>query len=377
MNPTPRVAEQPAMNRIYLDHNATSPLHPKVRARMLQRLADDVGNPGSLHYFGQRARTLVETARAAVMRSIGAVDGALTFVSGATEANNIALLSLKPGDVLVTSRLEHPSVRDTAMLLEERGVTLRWLPHDALGRWDMEAARDVLRGATLAALASANNELGNVNPVAAIAALCAEEGVRLHIDAAQVWGRIACRVVPGIASMTFSAHKAGGPVGVGALWVREASLYPAQTHGGHQERGRRAGTENALLIDAMGILATVDEPAWRACAVLRDRLAVALEARGGLRNGDAGSALPNTLNISFPGHDAEELIMALDLEGVAVSAGSACTAGSMEVSPVIHALGFDEARTASAIRWSLGPTTTEENIDAAIAAVDRIFARYR
>lgn len=369
------MAQRTGMKRIYLDHNATSPLHAAVRAQMAKRLADDVGNPGSLHYFGQRARTLVENARTAVLRSIGASSGALTFVSGATEANNIALLSLSRGDTLVTSPLEHPSVRDTAAVLEARGVHVRWLPNDSQGRWDLDAAAALIPGATLVALTAANNEIGNRNPVAAIAQICLAQGVRLHIDAAQVWARYPCDVIDGLSSMTFSAHKAGGPIGIGALWVRDAKMYPAQTHGGHQERGRRAGTENPLLIEAIGVLARTAEPGWTTCGALRDKLACALAERGGLRNGDPEHALPNTLNSSFPGTDAEELIMALDLEGVAVSAGSACTAGSMDVSPVIAALGFDEARTASAIRWSLGPHTTDADIDTAVAAVDRILAR--
>lgn len=365
------------MNRLYFDHNASSPLRPALRERICSRLQEDVGNPGSLHREGQRARSMVEQARAKVLASIQGQQGVLTFTSGATEANNIALQSLRAGDVLVTSRLEHPSIRDTAGELEERGVTLRWLDHDPRGRLSLRSLEAALDGASMIALTAANNELGNINEIKEIGVRCAAAGVALHVDAAQVWGRWPLQVEAGVSSLTLSAHKAGGPIGVGALWVDRPDRYRPLTLGGQQERGRRAGTENVAFIDAMGALAQHAEPAWAALLPLRDRLAAGLEALGGLRNGDPDRALPNTLNISFIGTEAEEMVMALDLEGVAISAGSACTAGSMEVSAVIDALGFDTDRSVSALRWSLGPGLDTADVDAAIEIARRVLERVR
>lgn len=363
------------MARLYFDHNASSPLRSELRARMQEVLGLRFANPGSIHQEGQAARTLIEQARARVLASIDGQSGALTFTSGATEANNIALQSLQPGDVLLTSRLEHPSIRDTAERLEEQGVELRWLEHDSHGRWRLDTLPTMLQGVRLCALTAANNELGNINDVETVAAHCLEAGVPLHLDAAQVWARWPFKVLPGVSSVTFSAHKAGGPVGVGALWVDQPQRYPAQSFGGHQERGRRAGTENVLFIDAMSRLPALTGDEWMVLAPLRDCLARELEALGGVRNGDPVRAMPNTLNISFEGIEAEEMVMALDLEGVAISAGSACTAGSMEVSAVIDALGFRHERSMSALRWSLGPGHTEDDVLQAAAAMKRVLGR--
>lgn len=365
------------MSRHYFDHNASSPLLPALRDRIAATLREDTGNPGSLHREGQRARAIVEQARAKVLASIQGQRGALTFTSGATEANNIALQSLRAGDVLVTSRLEHPSIRDTAELLEERGVVLRWLDHDAQGRLSRSGLDAALDGARMVALTAANNELGNINDIKAIGQACAASGVALHVDAAQVWGRWPLQVEAGVSSLTLSAHKAGGPIGVGALWVDRPDRYAPLTHGGQQERGRRAGTENVAFIDAMGALAQHPDAAWDGLSPLRDRLAAGLEALGGLRNGDPAHALANTLNISFIGTEAEEMVMALDLEGIAISAGSACTAGSMEVSAVIDALGFDTDRSVSALRWSLGPGLDTSDVDAAIEIARQVLERVR
>lgn len=365
------------MERLYFDHNASSPLRTELRARMQHLLTQRFANPGSIHQEGQAARTIVEQARTRILRSIGGMSGALTFTSGATEANNIALQSLTPGSVLLTSQLEHPSIRDTAEELAARGVETRWIPHDSEGRLQLDRLASALEGVTMVAITAANNELGNVNDLGMIGRLCLEAGAALHVDAAQVWGRLPFQIEPGVSSVTFSAHKAGGPVGVGALWVDRANRYPAQSFGGHQERGRRAGTENVLFLDAMSHLVDVAPEEWLALAPLRDQLAAGLMELGGVRNGDPIAALPNTLNMSFLGIEAEELVMALDLEGIAISAGSACTAGSMEVSAVIDALGFDEARSMSALRWSLGPGTSAADIEAAIAAMHRVLVRIR
>lgn len=362
------------MQRHYFDHNATSPLRQTLRTRLDALLTQDFSNPGSIHQQGQAARTLVEQARMKILRSLQGMHGTLTFTASATESNNIALQSLQAGDVLVTSKLEHPSIRDTAKRLKERGVELRYVPHDPLGVLDLDALPNLLDGVQMVSLMAANNELGNINDIKRIAGICKDADVLFHIDAAQVWGRWPFRVYPGVSSVTLSGHKAGGPVGIGGLWVDTRERYPAIIFGGEQERGRRAGTENVLWIDLMSQLADATQH-WTQDGALRDRLASAFESMGGVRNGDPHHAMPNTLNVSFPGYEAEELVMALDLEGVSISTGSACTAGSVELSEVLKALDISDARKEAALRWSLGPSTTLADVDAAAEIMQRVLAR--
>lgn len=372
-----RDTETQKMRRIYFDHNATSPLRPGLRARLEQLLDQDFTNPGSIHQQGQAARTIVEQARGRILRSVEGMHGTLTFTASATESNNTALASLNKGDVLLTSAIEHPSVRKTAERLEERGIEVRHLPHDSQGVLDLEALPNALEGVTLVAIMAANNELGNVNDIKEIGRICLESNVPLHVDAVQVWGRWPFKIWPGVSSAALSAHKAGGPIGVAALWVDSRERYDAILFGGEQERGRRAGTENVLWIDLMSQLADDERFAWPSSGALRDQLASAFEAIGGVRNGNPHAAMPNTLNMSFPGFTAEELVMALDLEGISVSTGSACTAGSVEVSEVLQALGLDEELSASAVRWSLGPDTTEQDVRDAAKIMAKVLARIR
>lgn len=364
------------MQRLYFDHNSTSPLRPALHARLLQMLSQGFTNPGSIHQQGQAARTIVEQARGRILRSLNGMHGALTFVSSATEANNTALASLARGDVLLTSSIEHPSVRTTAERLEERGVIVRYLPHDRQGVLDLDALPNALEGVSLVAIMAANNELGNVNDIKRIGESCLAAEVPLHVDAAQVWGRWPFVVHPGVSSVAMSAHKGGAPIGVGALWVDRRSRYDAILFGGQQERGRRASTENVLWIDLMSRLVE-EEQQWPTSGALRDQLASAFENIGGVRNGDPNNAMPNTLNISFPGFVAEELVMALDLDNISVSTGSACTAGSVEVSEVLQALGLDQELSASALRWSLGPDTTAEDVRQAVDTMTQVLARIR
>lgn len=364
------------MRRLYFDHNATSPLRPALRTRLEELLDQDFTNPGSIHQQGQMARTIVEQARRRILQSVDGMHGALTFTASATESNNTALGSLRKGDVLLTSAIEHPSVRKTAERLEDRGVEVRHLPHDTQGVLDLDALPAALEGVTLVAIMAANNELGNLNDIESIGRICLEADVPLHVDAVQVWGRWPFKITPGVSSAALSAHKAGGPIGVAALWVDTRERYEAIIVGGQQERGRRAGTENVLWIDLMGQLAD-ERFAWPSSGALRDQLASAFEAIGGVRNGDPTSAMPNTLNMSFPGFTAEELVMALDLDGISVSTGSACTAGSVEVSEVLQALGLSEDLSASAVRWSLGPDTSEEDVRNAAEVMTEVLARIR
>lgn len=367
------------MQRFYLDHNATSPLRDDLREHLVALLADPPLNAGSVHQEGQRARGIVERARRLVLRSLpGAMAGSLTFVSGATEANNLALRGIAPSAPLVVSALEHPSIRDTATQLGERGRELRWLRHDDRGIIDLDDLRRAVDGAGLVTLMAANNELGNLNPIDEVAAICADAGVPLHLDAAQLWMRAPLAIPEGVSAMSLAAHKAGGPKGIGALWLRKGvGLEPQQT-GGHQERGRRAGTEDVLMISAMGALAAAPNfESWSRLASFRDRFESALvEELGAVINGAVETRLPNTTNLSIRGREAEELVMALDLAGIAMSAGSACTAGSMDVSPVIAALGFDEARTRGALRFSFGPRFEEAWLEELISRVVGAIRRF-
>lgn len=366
------------MNRLYFDHNATSFLRTSLKTRLQDLLTQDFTNASSIHQQGQAARTLVEQARRRILMSLQGVGGTLTFTSGATESNNIVLQSLTQGDVLLTSTLEHPSIREVAHDLAARGVEVRWLEHNTRGELLLDRLASALEGVTLASFMAANNELGNINDIEAIGQACYQASVPLHVDAAQVWGRWPFAIPAGVTSVTLSAHKAGGPVGIGALWTAERDQYPSLIVGGHQERGRRAGTENILWIDLMSRLTDPPENQddnWADIGEKRDALAAGLIARGGVRNGDTQHAMPNTLNCSFPGLDAEAIVMALDLEGISISTGSACTAGSVEVSKVIAALGLDDEQTKSALRWSLGPTITHADIDHALQIVDRVLAR--
>ena len=342
------------MTRIYLDHNATSPLSESVRAAMVDALGGHA-NAGSVHHEGQQARASLERCRRIVRSAIG--PGRIVFTSGATEANNIIIAPLGRGDVVLTSRLEHPSVREPIEAAASRGADVRWIPNDQAGSLDLEfISRSLSDGdVTFAAVMAANNETGTINPIAEIGRLCAEARVPLHVDAVQAFGRTSWRPTGGVSSATASAHKLAGPAGIGALWLRDASRVVPLCHGGHQERGLRPGTENVW--GALGFAAAVECVSdWSASAPARDAFeALLVEECGAAVNGRGTTRLPNTANLSFVGLDSEELLMALDLAGVACSAGSACTAGSIDVSPVIEALGVGEARIRSALRFSFGP----------------------
>lgn len=364
--------------RLYADHNATTPIIEAAAAAWCS--ASSLANPGSIHTEGQRARAVVSEARRAVVAALGVTGGEVVFCSGASEANNHVLRGIGPG-ALVTSALEHASVTAPAALERAAGREVVILPNDRRGRIDLGAlrARLVEGGVACVSVTAANNEIGNLNPIPAIAALCAESWTPLHVDAAQVFGRFEWTPPAGVSAVTVSGHKFGAPKGVGAIWLAPGFDVAPLIVGGHQERGARAGTENVPAIHAFGVaVAAVDRAGWRATGPRRDRLEAALVERCGAEvNGDTAARLPNTTNLSFGRVESEELLMALDLEGVAASAGSACFAGSTEPSPVIVALGHDGARERSAIRLSLGPEWTDDDIDDAIERVVRVWERCR
>ncbi len=374
--------------RIYLDHNATTPLRAAAAEAMRPLGAAGAeapfGNPSSVHAEGRAALERLERARAQVARALGAEAGEVVFAASATEANNAALKGLAFGPRaaerrrLVVSAVEHPSVLGPARWLAQAlGFELVEVPVDADGVVRMDALAEAVDGGALAvSLMAANNETGALQPVAAAAALCRERGALLHVDATQALGRVPVDVSDwGAHLVTVSSHKVGGPRGAGALWTRRGVKLVPLVHGGHQERNRRAGTEDVAAVVGFGAAceeATRAVPAEAArLTALRERLWEGLAgALDGLtRLGDPARTLPNTLNVLVDGADGETMLIGLDLAGVAASSGSACTAGSLEPSHVLLAMGLPSDRARGALRLSLGHTTTRADVDAALARI--------
>ena len=356
------------MDRIYLDHNATTPLDPRVRDAMLEWFQGAPGNPSSPHREGRAARRAVEEAREQVASLLDAEPVEIVFTSGATEANNLAVLGLGQAEgrlpALAYSAIEHPSVRDTARREAARGRTVSELPVDRAGRVDPQAVEESLEGgAGVIALMAANNEVGTLQEIAAVSRVCAARGALLHVDAVQALGKTGFTVAglgPGSASL--SAHKFGGPRGVGALWVRRETPLAPLIVGGGQELGRRAGTENVAAIVGLGAAARLlrVERAAR-CQALRDAERTfldALEAAGvsfqQAGPSEAGRRLPGTLSLRFPGVAGETLLFRLDLAGVAASLGAACSSGAAEPSHVLMAMGRTRGEALETLRFSLG-----------------------
>ncbi len=357
---------------LYLDWNATSPPHPRVIEAMRAAAAEAWGNPSSVHAAGRRARAELEDAREALAAALGFDARAVVLTSGGTEANNWALHSAA---ALVTSRLEHPSVVRAAEALERSGKPVVWLPVPASGRIEVEAIRTALRSlgtGALVALMAANHETGVLQPIAEAAEIAHAAGARLHVDAVQALGKLNADCWRGADSVSVAAHKIRGPKGIGALAWRPGWTPAPLLHGGAQERGLRPGTPDP--VGAAGFAAALaelrDAPARQAeLEPLRDRLESEL-GRFGLVNADRAPRLPHVTNLSFPGFRGDELVAALDLLGIRVSSGSACSAGTAEPSPVIEAMHGRERALAS-VRISLGATTTAEVIDAAIVGFRR------
>ncbi len=371
---------------IDLDHNATTPLAPEVLEAMTAALRDLSGNASSTHAAGRAAREAVEQARAEVAALIGASPEEIVFTSGGTESNDLAIRGIlgarRSGGVLgrvVTSPLEHPSVLGAL-----GDADVRWMPVGLEGEIDPVALGPLLGDATvLVALGLANHELGNVTDVAACAAVARAAGASVHTDAVQAAGKIPVDVGRlGVDTLALSAHKIHGPKGVGALFIRRGLALEPVLRGGHQERERRAGTENVAGIVGFGVAARLARARLAADAVrvaaLRDRLAERLLAiAGARRNGQAAQALPGTLNVTFPGAPGQLVAAALDLEGVCVSTGAACSSASLEPSPVLLALGRSRDEAACAVRFGLGRGTTEAEVDRAAALTAEIVARVR
>ena len=374
---------------VYLDHAATTPVDPRVLQAMMPFFSEHPGNASSLHAFGQEARRAVDQARAEVAAAVGARPAEVVFTSGATESDNLAVLGVAfagqhRGRHILTSAIEHHAVLEACHVLEDQGYAVTRVPVDARGVVDPDDVRRALRPDTvLVSVMAANNEIGTLQPVAEIGRLTRERQIPFHSDATQLVGAMPVDVDElGVDLLSLSAHKRYGPKGVGALYVRPGvPLMPLQRGGSH-ERGRRGGTENVPGIVGLGaaLRIAVREMAeeHRRVTALRDRLMRgALALPGAQLNGDPGRRLANNVNLSFDGTDSQSLVMGLDLHGVAASAGSACSSGSMEPSHVLVALGLAPQRAASAVRLTVGRTTTDADISYALDALRDVVDRLR
>lgn len=373
--------------RVYLDHNATTPLREEVVEAMTRALRDCFGNPSSTHAEGAAARRAVEEARERVAALVGARPGEVLFTAGATEANNTALLALREagaGAGLVTTTTEHPSVEAAAARLEARGHPVLRVEVAEDGRVAPERFREALRGARLASVIWANNETGVLQPMEALAGAAAEAGVPLHADATQAVGKVPVRLdrIPA-ALVSASAHKCNGPKGVGFLVVREGAPFAPRMLGGPQERGRRGGTENLAGIVGLGaaceLAAAELEARMAEHGRLRDRLWEGIRSKVPRvrRNGSEEHVLPGTLSVEFEATPGEILLEALDLEGVAVSAGAACHSGSIEPSHVLLAMGRSAAQARGSLRFSVGHGVDDAQVERVVALLPDLVARAR
>lgn len=372
--------------RIYLDHNATTPLRPEVFEAMSAVLRTGFGNPSSVYAEGAAARAQIEEARERVAAMLQAEAAGIRFTSGATESNNTLLFGLlEPGQHVVTTQVEHPSVSEPLALLERRGVLVTRVAPDAMGCVGVESIEEALREDTrLVSMIWANNETGSLQPVEAVASLCAARGVALHVDATQAIGKLAVDLASlPIDFLSSSAHKLGGPKGVGALYCRDAKAVPAYLHGGGQEKALRGGTENVAGIVGYGVacdlVAKQGAESREHFGKLRDRLWQGISARLDevFWNADPDRSLSNTLNVELRGVAGEVLVQALDLEGVAVSAGAACHSGSIEPSKVLTAMGRSPEQARASLRFSIGFGVDAEQIDRVVSLLAALVPRIR
>jgi len=377
--------------RIYLDHNATTPIDDTVLDRMTAVLREEFGNPSSVHHFGQRTKALIDEARSSVAALIGADPSEIVFTSGGTESDNFAIRGVAEAMEasgrrhVIATGIEHEAVINTLKALARRGYKTTLLPVDQTGVVAPDALRAAITDDTsIVSVMHANNEVGTIQPIADLAAIAHEKGALFHTDAVQSTGKIPVQVKAlGVDLLSLSAHKLNGPKGTGALWMRRGvRLVPLMT-GGRHERGRRAGTENVAGIVGCGVAAqrAAEKMAAEATRLssLRDRLEreVVRVVPGTAVNGGESRRVPNTTNISFERIEAESLLIALDLEGIAVSTGSACSSGTLEPSHVLKAMGFPAHRTQNSIRFSLGAGNTDAEIDRVLEVLPRVVEKLR
>ena len=377
--------------RIYLDHNATTPLDPLVADRTTQAMREVWGNASSVHHFGQQAKAALDEARALVATLLGAEASEIVFTAGGTESDNIAIRgaaeALEPTGRrhLITTAIEHEAVLNTMKALAKRGWRVTTLAVDASGIVSPDHLREALTDDTaLVSVMHANNEIGTLQPIAELAAIAHERGALFHTDAVQSAGKVPLDVrALGVDLASIAGHKLYGPKGTGALWLkRGVRLLPPMT-GGRQERNRRAGTENVPALVGLGVAA--DQARLKLAGegerlgLLRDRLedGILRTVTGSQRNGAAAPRVPNTTNISIDRVESESLLIGLDLAGIAVSSGSACSSGTLEPSHVLKAMGLPHGRTLGSIRFSLGASNTDADIDRVIEVLPPLVEKLR
>lgn len=378
------------MDRIYLDYAATAPVLPEVLDAMLPFFMSQFGNPSGVHAFGRETRKAVEQARRRTAGLLGADSREIIFTSGGSESNNLAIqgaaYSLRAkGNHIVTSKIEHPSVLNTCRWLEKQGFRVTYLPVDSCGTVSPEDVREAICPDTvLVSIMTANNEIGTVQPVSEVGKICRDKGVVFHSDAVQAAGMLKTDVrAMNVDLLSLSAHKFHGPKGIGALYVRKGTKLEAVIHGGEQERGLRAGTENVPGIVGLGKAAEIAgsemERNTAQIRELRDLLIKRIQEKvpDAFLNGHPVNRLPNNCHFSFSGIESEALLLRLDLAGISVSGGSACTSGSMEPSHVLQAIGLKDEMLRSGIRMTLGKETTREEIERTAQILSEIVADLR
>jgi len=378
------------MERIYLDYAATTPTHPEVVKAILPYFTDAFGNPSSIYFCGQEAKGAIEEARTKVASLIGGRDEEIVFTSGGTEADNFALKGVafaneSKGNHIITSSIEHHAVLETCKFLERRGLSITRLSVDANGLVDPDDVRRAIGDKTiLISVMHANNEMGSIEPISEIGRIAREAGIYFHTDAVQTTGHVSVDVDElGVDLLSMSAHKLYGPKGVGALFIRKGTKLTPFIHGGEQEKGRRASTENVPGIVGFGKASELaqqemSEEAER-LTHLRDKLIQGLLKRvdRARLNGHPIMRLPNNVNVSVDFVEGESILLNLDLEGICVSTGSACSSSSLEPSHVLLAMGLSHEQAHGSLRLSLGKWTTEEEIDRVLDILPRIVAKLR
>jgi len=378
------------LKRIYMDHNATTPVHPAVLEAMLPYFTEFYGNASSVHSFGREARNGIEEARERIANFIGAQPGEIIFTSGGTESDNFAIEgaafeNVKKGKHIITSLIEHPAVLNTCKHLETHGFEVSYLTVDKYGVVSLDELKDLIRDDTiLITIMHANNEVGTIQPMKEIGMIAKEKGIILHTDAVQTTGKVPINVNElGIDLVSMSAHKIYGPKGVGALYMRKGTKVEPLIRGGHHERNRRGGTENVPGVVGFGKAietASADMEAeskrlWNLTEKMKNGLFEKLDYV--YTNSHPKNRLPNTMNISFDYVEGEAILLNLDMKGIAASTGSACSSGSLEPSHVLLALGICAATAQGTIRFSLGRANNEEDVDYLVDELPSIITRLR
>ena len=378
------------MKKIYMDHNATTPLHPEALDAMLPFLKDNFGNPSSIHWAGRGVKKYIDEAREKVANLLNADPFEIVFTAGGSESDNLAIKGVanvlkKKTNHIITTQVEHPAVLTTCQYMEKRGCKVTYLPVDHDGMIDLDELRDSITNKTvLISIMYANNETGTLFPIKEIGEIAADNGIVFHTDAVQAAGKIPIDVKDlKVNLISLSGHKLYAPKGIGCLYVKKGTSLVPLIHGGHQEGGRRAGTENTPGIVGLGKACEIAnrdmESQLKRITKLRDRLYKGIiEKLDHVKlNGHPVNRIPNTLNLSFEFIEGESLLMNLDMEGVAVSSGSACTSGSLKPSPVLMAMAVPSEIAQGSLRFSLGLGNTEEDVEYVLGVLPEIVNRLR